>query len=67
MCPAPVHEYREANKKKIYSGNASKEAGTTGKGGISTAQRSVKRGYRIAVMEVPLLGVPPLSLSLVRS
>ncbi len=39
-------------KKKIYSRNASKEAGTTGKGGISTAQRSVKRGYGIAVMDL---------------
>ena len=38
--------------KKIYSGNASKEAGTTEEGGISTAQRPVKRGYRIAVMDL---------------
>ena len=51
-CPAPVHEYREANLKKNYSRNASKEAGTAGKGGISTAQRSVKRGYGIAVMDL---------------
>ena len=47
-----MHEYHEANKKKIFSGNASKEAGTTGKGGISTAQRSVKRGYGIAKMDL---------------
>ena len=49
-------------KKKIYSRNASKEAGTTGKGGISTAQRSVKRFYRNR-QNGPLLGAPLLSLS----